>query len=45
MNKKFGELKFFLKHSRKEHNEGRVPEAFMRGGDSKERKEVGRHGH
>lgn len=42
MNKKFGEFKIFKKHSRRECNEGSVPEAFMSGDDSKERKEVGR---
>lgn len=42
MNKKFGEINIFYKHSRRECNEGRVAEAFMSGDGSKERKEVGR---
>lgn len=41
--KKFGEFWFSFKHSRKECNVERGPEAFVRVDDSKERKEVGEH--
>lgn len=42
MNKKLGDFKIFKKHSRRECGEGSIPEAFMSGDDSRERKEVGR---